>query len=202
VWSGVCSSRPSGFGEAARRQPVNLGFEGAEESLSTRPDYTPTVRPRPGALDHVDRDMQDVAQRPAATSNLLHLYMVLSEPGGVPWAGGSASWRAAPRVLPQAARSAASRMEGAGAAKSRRAPSQHKQVAHSIARRMAEAGAVSRRAASSQSLELQAARSARYVCGAHFRSPTMRRRSNPQHTTCHSACANGRRSSGWWRISH
>jgi hypothetical protein len=41
----------------------------------------------------------------------------------------------------------------------------------------------SARAARSQSQELQAARSARYVCGAHSRSPTVRRRSNPQHTT-------------------
>jgi hypothetical protein len=28
-------------------QPVNLAVEGAEESLSTLPDYTPTVRPPP-----------------------------------------------------------------------------------------------------------------------------------------------------------
>jgi hypothetical protein len=31
--------------------------EGAEESLSILPDYTPTVRPPPSAHDHVDRDM-------------------------------------------------------------------------------------------------------------------------------------------------
>jgi hypothetical protein len=39
----------SGFGEAATtcKQPVNLAVEGAEESLSTLPDYTPTVRPPP-----------------------------------------------------------------------------------------------------------------------------------------------------------
>jgi hypothetical protein len=49
VWSGVCANRPSGFGEAARgcKQPANLAVEGAEESLSTLPDYTPTVRPPP-----------------------------------------------------------------------------------------------------------------------------------------------------------
>jgi hypothetical protein len=43
---------------------------------------------------------------------------------------------------------------------------------------------------------------ARSVCGPHSRSPTVRRRSNPLDTTCHSACANARRSSGWWRTSH
>jgi hypothetical protein len=32
-------------------------------------------------------------------------------------------------------------------------------------------------------LEIPAARSARYVCGAHSLSPTVRRRCNPQHTT-------------------
>ena len=31
----------------ARKQPVNLAVEGAEESLSILPDYTPTVRPPP-----------------------------------------------------------------------------------------------------------------------------------------------------------
>jgi hypothetical protein len=30
-----------------RNQPADLGFEGAEESLSTLPDYTATVRPPP-----------------------------------------------------------------------------------------------------------------------------------------------------------
>jgi hypothetical protein len=48
VWSWACSSRPiSGFGEAAttRKQPANLAVEGAEETLSILPDYTPTVRP-------------------------------------------------------------------------------------------------------------------------------------------------------------
>jgi hypothetical protein len=29
------------------KQPANLGFESAEESLSILPDYTPTVRPPP-----------------------------------------------------------------------------------------------------------------------------------------------------------
>jgi hypothetical protein len=29
------------------KQPANLAAEGAEESLSTQPDYTPTVRPPP-----------------------------------------------------------------------------------------------------------------------------------------------------------
>ena len=33
-----------------RKQPVNLGFEAAEESLSILPDYTPTVRPPPKLL--------------------------------------------------------------------------------------------------------------------------------------------------------
>jgi hypothetical protein len=56
---------------------------------------------------------------------------------------------------------------------------------------MGEAGGASRRAAPRQSLELQAARSARCVCGVHSRSPTMRRRSNPQDTTRHSAAAAG-----------
>jgi hypothetical protein len=47
---GVAVFEPaSGFGEAATtcKQPVNLKVEGAEESLSTLPDYTPTVRPPP-----------------------------------------------------------------------------------------------------------------------------------------------------------
>ena len=30
-----------------REQPANLGFESAEEPLSTPPDFTPTVRPPP-----------------------------------------------------------------------------------------------------------------------------------------------------------
>jgi hypothetical protein len=39
------------------KQPANLAVEGAEESLTILPDYTPTVRPRPSAVDHLDRDM-------------------------------------------------------------------------------------------------------------------------------------------------
>jgi hypothetical protein len=35
------------------KQPANLAVEGAEESLSILPDYTPTVRPPPIALDHL-----------------------------------------------------------------------------------------------------------------------------------------------------
>jgi hypothetical protein len=57
------------------------------------------------------------------------------------------------------------------------------QVARLTASRMEEAGGASIWAAPRQSLELQAARSARYICGAHSRSPTVRRRNNPQHTT-------------------
>jgi hypothetical protein len=30
-----------------RKQPANLAVEGAEESLTILPDYTPTVRPPP-----------------------------------------------------------------------------------------------------------------------------------------------------------
>ena len=47
----------------ARKQPANLAVESAEESLSIISDYTPTVRPRPSAVDHLDRD--------AATFDLL-----------------------------------------------------------------------------------------------------------------------------------
>jgi hypothetical protein len=32
---------------STRKQPANLAVEGAEESLSILPDYTPTVRPPP-----------------------------------------------------------------------------------------------------------------------------------------------------------
>jgi hypothetical protein len=49
VWSGVYSSRRQrvrGSG-TTRKQPANLGFEGAEESLSILPGYKPTVRPPP-----------------------------------------------------------------------------------------------------------------------------------------------------------
>ena len=48
----------------ARKQPANLAVEGAEESLSILPDYTPTYVPRPSAVDHVDRDM---LQRPTCS---------------------------------------------------------------------------------------------------------------------------------------
>jgi hypothetical protein len=50
-WCGAACvpSGAQGFGEAALtgKQPANLAAEGAEESLSTQPDYTPTVRPPP-----------------------------------------------------------------------------------------------------------------------------------------------------------
>jgi hypothetical protein len=39
------------------KQPANLAVEGAEEFLTILPDYKPTVRPRPSALDHLDGDM-------------------------------------------------------------------------------------------------------------------------------------------------
>jgi hypothetical protein len=49
VRSGACSSRPStGAGKRTTcKQPANLGFESAEDFLSTLPDYTATVRPPP-----------------------------------------------------------------------------------------------------------------------------------------------------------
>jgi hypothetical protein len=91
--------------------------------------------------------------------------------------------------------------EAAGGASTRAAPSPLETI-RAIARHIAAAGAASKRAASSQSLELQAARSARSVCGARSRSPTVRRRSNPKsslviiHTYvqsrrigCYRACA-------------
>jgi hypothetical protein len=47
----VCSSRPSGFGSGTTgKQPANLAVEGAEESMSTLPDYTATVRPAQALL--------------------------------------------------------------------------------------------------------------------------------------------------------
>jgi hypothetical protein len=48
----VCSSRPSGFGEAAKtgKLPANLAVEGADEFLTILPDYTATVRPPPKLL--------------------------------------------------------------------------------------------------------------------------------------------------------
>jgi hypothetical protein len=45
-----------GVGFRRRQRGVSLE-EGAEESLSILPDYAPTVRPRPSAVDHLDRDM-------------------------------------------------------------------------------------------------------------------------------------------------
>jgi hypothetical protein len=49
---------PSGFGRGTTcKQPANLAVEGADESLSILSNYTPTVRPRPSAVDHLDRDM-------------------------------------------------------------------------------------------------------------------------------------------------
>jgi hypothetical protein len=49
VWSGGCSNRPSGLWRSGTtcKQPANLAVEGAEESLTILPDYTPTVRPPP-----------------------------------------------------------------------------------------------------------------------------------------------------------
>jgi hypothetical protein len=82
-------------------------------------------------------------------------------------------------------------MAEAGGASTWAAPRQLLQAAPCIVRRMGEAGGASTRAVPRQSLELQAARSARCVCGAHSRSPTVRRRSNPQGTTWHSAAAAG-----------
>jgi hypothetical protein len=111
-----------------------------------------------------------------------------------------ASRRAASSPL-KATRNTACCMAEAGAASTWAAPRQLLQAARRAASRMEAASAASRRAAPRQSLKLQAARSARYVCGAHNRSPTVRRRSNPQDTTCHSAGVNARRSSGW-RTSH
>jgi hypothetical protein len=47
LWT-PCSNRPSRAGSGTTgKQPANLAVEGAEESLSILPDYTPTVRPPP-----------------------------------------------------------------------------------------------------------------------------------------------------------
>jgi hypothetical protein len=70
------------------------------------------------------------------------------EPGGVPWASGSASWRAAPRRLRVAARPTAWRMAGASAVKRRAAPSQL-EATRNTASLMAGADGAKRRAASS-----------------------------------------------------
>jgi hypothetical protein len=72
-------------------------------------------------------------------------------------------------------------MAEAGGASTRAAPRELKAAARRIARRTEEAGGASTRAAPSQSFKLQAAHSARYVCGAHSRSLMVRRRSKPQH---------------------
>jgi hypothetical protein len=73
-----------------------------------------------------------------------------SEPGGVPWAGGSVSWRAVPRGLLVVARRAASRTAGASGAKRRAAPSQlsKSEATRAIAWRMAAASGANRQAAS------------------------------------------------------
>ena len=115
---------------------------------------------------------------------------------------GGAKRRAVPRPLFKTARIIAGHTAGAGGASTWAAPRLLLQAARPTAMRMEVASGASRRAAPRQSLKLQAARSARCVCGPHSRSLTVRRRSNPQHTTCHSACASVRRSSGWWRTSH
>jgi hypothetical protein len=98
-------------------------------------------------------------------------------------AAGATKRRVAPRQLKPAARLTASLMEETGGASTWAAPRQLLEAARCIARRMEAASVASRRAAPSQSLELQAARSAHYVCGAHSRSPTVRTRSNPPDTT-------------------
>jgi hypothetical protein len=115
-------------------------------------------------------------------------------------AAGGASTRAAESQL-QTTRRTASRMEGAGAASRRAAPIPLK-AARSTARRMAAADGASMRAASSQSLKLQAACSARSVCGAHSRRPTVRRRGNSQHMTCNSAALTRGDPAAVWRTSH
>jgi hypothetical protein len=73
----------------------------------------------------------------------------------------------------KATRAPARRMVATGAASTWAAPRQLLGAARSIARRMAAASAARSRAAPRQSLELQAACSARCVCGPHSRSPTM-----------------------------
>jgi hypothetical protein len=49
VWSGACvRADHQGLEKRhARKQPANLVVEAAEESLTTLPDYKPTVRPPP-----------------------------------------------------------------------------------------------------------------------------------------------------------
>jgi hypothetical protein len=78
------------------------------------------------------------------------------------------------------------------------APRELKAAARPTARRMEVAGGVSRRAAPSQSRKLPAARSARYVCGAHSLSPTVWSIIHPLGTTWHEREAPQR----LWRTSH
>jgi hypothetical protein len=113
-------------------------------------------------------------------------------------AASAATRRAAPSRLLQAARCTAGRMAEAGAATTRAAPRQLKAAARPTARRMEAAGGASRRAVPRQSLKIPAACTARCVCGAHSRSPTVRRHTNPQHTTWHPACASTRPPRRWW----
>jgi hypothetical protein len=120
-------------------------------------------------------------------------------------AGGASMW-VAPSLL-KATRGTAQRTEAASGACTRAAPSQLLQLARSTAERTEGEGFASKPCLPAGGLleasrSSRAARSARYVCGAHSRSPTVRRRSNPQHTTWHSASANARRSRRWWRTSH
>jgi hypothetical protein len=44
---GVRTGRQGRESGTTRKQPANLGVEGAEESLTILPDYPPTVRPPP-----------------------------------------------------------------------------------------------------------------------------------------------------------
>jgi hypothetical protein len=90
-------------------------------------------------------------------------------------AAGDASTWAAPRQLLQAAHLTSDELT---VLYSNGPDDRSVKLAHLTARRMEAADAARTRAAPSQSLDLQAARSA---CGAHSRSPTVRRRSYPQH---------------------
>jgi hypothetical protein len=87
-------------------------------------------------------------------------------------------------------RPTARRTAGAGAASTSAAPRRLKRAARRTAPRTVEASAVRRRAARRQSLECQAVCSARAACE---QSATMRRRSSPQDTAWHPACARARR---------
>ena len=57
VWSGVCSSRPSGFGEAARRASSlrTWRWRVRRSPCPSCPTTHPPYVPRPSAVDHVDR---------------------------------------------------------------------------------------------------------------------------------------------------